>query len=264
MSLLIDQHPGGFFATCSIRLKNIICYFNANKRVPENLDSSALYEWYKIDGNNNDITFDYFDYYDMYDTIDYVKPIFYSIDDQFIDYSKLNYRDICPFVQKYFSLSAEIKENIVNLEDKYGINYDNTCILFYRGNDKQRETKLSGYTDYILYAKAIQSKSPTVIFMIQSDETEFIETMTAAFPNNSFYMKDEIRHMKSCNDTVDNTMRRDISKFSKFYLAITVVMSRCSYIVCGSGNCSFWIMFYRGNNNNVYQYLNGQWIIPHV
>ena len=28
------------------------------------------------------------------------------------------------------------------------------------------------------------------------------------------------------------------------------------YIVSTSGNCSKWMVFYRGNANNVYQYLN--------
>ena len=51
--------------------------------------------------------------------------------------------------------------------------------------------------------------------------------------------------------------------FSKYYLAITLIMSKCKYIICGSGNCSMWIMLYRGNNNNVYQNLNNKWLIKH-
>ena len=48
-------------------------------------------------------------------------------------------------------------------------------------------------------------------------------------------------------------------EFSKKYLAITIIMSRCQYIICGSGNCDIWIMFYRANNKNVIQNLNGTW-----
>jgi hypothetical protein len=47
--------------------------------------------------------------------------------------------------------------------------------------------------------------------------------------------------------------------FSKYYLAITIIMSKCKYVICGSGNCSIWIMLYRGNNKNVCQYLDGTW-----
>ena len=95
--------------------------------------------------------------------------------------------------------------------------------------------------------------------MIQSDETEFLEFMTNKFPNNSIYFKDEIRHMKKCNDTVDKKMNSQNYEFSKNYLAITMIMSKCKYIICGSGNCDIWIMLYRGNNSNVIQNLNGKW-----
>jgi hypothetical protein len=38
-------------------------------------------------------------------------------------------------------------------------------------------------------------------------------------------------------------------------------MAKCKYIICGSGNCSIWMMFYRGNCDNVYQFLKNKLII---
>ena len=146
------------------------------------------------------------------------------------------------------------------MEKKYDINYDNICVLFYRGNDKITETSLCEYDEYIKYANEILEKNPDTRFFIQSDETEFIERMTSLYPN-SFYFKDETRHMKKQNSTVDKLMRNNIDIFSKNYLAITMLMAKCKFIICGSGNCSIWIMFYRGNNKNVYQNLNSKWII---
>jgi len=122
--------------------------------------------------------------------------------------------------------------------------------LFYRGNDKITETKLPDYESYVNYANEILKKNPTILFLIQTDETEFIE----------YIMTHETRHMKKCNSTVDILFKEKNVDFSKYYLAITIIMSKCKYIVCGSGNCSIWIMLYRGNNNNVYQYLNDTWL----
>ena len=93
--------------------------------------------------------------------------------------------------------------------------------------------------------------NPNILFLIQSDETEFINFMSKQFKNNSFYFKDEIRHIQKCDTNVDILMQYTNYEFSKYYLAITVLMSKCKYIICGSGNCSIWIMLYRGNNNNV-------------
>ena len=84
--------------------------------------------------------------------------------------------------------------------------------------------------------------------------------MTKLFPNNSFYFKDEIRSINKCANTVDIIMKHLNNEFSKYYLGITIIMSKCNYIICGSGNCSQWIMYYRGNNNNTIQNLEGKWI----
>jgi len=259
IELLKIFHNSGFFSCCSMKLQIIIHYVNQHKKLPEVVDSSEQFAWYKINNSKRDITFDYFEHYDNYNVY-YNRYVNYSETYQYTDYSKLQYHSICPFITKYFSPSLEIKKMIENLEKKYNINYENTCVLFYRGNDKNTETAVCSYQEYISYAQKMINLHPNIVFLVQSDETEFIQKMTSLFPNNTFYMKDEIRHMSKCSNTVDKTMKDEIDKFSKYYLAITIMMSKCKYIVCGSGNCSIWIMFYRGNSNNVYQNLNGSWI----
>ena len=249
----------GFFSCCSVRLDRIITYFNTHKKLPLIVDSSSIFTLYKTH-SNNDITFDYFDDYNNHTNIIYEKEIDYNHDQQFMDYSKLKYDDVADFIKKYFSPSNNLKKYIAALEYKYNINYENTCVLFYRGNDKITETEISNYNDYIVYAQEVLTKNPNITFFIQSDETEFIKTMQLAFPNNSFVMEKETRHMSKCVSSVDFKIRTNIDKYSKLYLAITIVMSKCKYIICGSGNCSIWIMLYRGNNTNTYQYLKGKWL----
>ena len=39
------------------------------------------------------------------------------------------------------------------MEQKYNLEYDNICVLFYRGNDKQTETYIPCYNDIIERAK---------------------------------------------------------------------------------------------------------------
>jgi hypothetical protein len=190
-------------------------------------------------------------------------PINYDYGHQFLVYSNLKNNNIIPVVKKYFSPSLEIKNIITNMETKYNIDYKNVCVLFYRGNDKNTETTICSYDEYITIAKDILCKHPQIKFLVQSDETEFITEIMTTFPNNSFLFNDEIRHMNKCKSTVDICMNLENYKYSKYYLAITIIMSKCQYIICGSGNCSLWIMFYRENNNNVYQNLNGVWTINH-
>ena len=249
---IITSHNHGFFSCCSVILHNIIEYINSNKKLPLS-DSSNSFSWYKK--VNRDITYEYFE--NPIINNDKIKPIDYKESHQFINYSNLDY-NVTKIVEKYFTPSIQIKEIIHSMEAKYMIDYNNICVLFYRGNDKITETKLCEYNDYLIYANQIMCDNPNIVFLIQSDETEFIQFMTTRFPN-SFYFKDETRHMNKCNSTVDHVMHHTNNVFSKYYLAITIIMSKCKYIICGSGNCSIWIMLYRGNNTNVCQYLNGTW-----
>jgi hypothetical protein len=255
------NHNAGFFSCCSVKLTQIVDFINSNKKLPDTVDSSQQFKWYKNDKNKNkDITFDYFEKDDTITEVDIIHPINYHHSHQFKNYNDVDYKCITPLIRKYFSPSVEINEMVNNLEQKYNLQhrYENICVLFYRGNDKNTETKKCGYDEYLHYANQLLTKNQNIVFLIQSDETEFIEYMTNNF-KNSFYFTDEIRHMKKCNSTVDLKMSVQNYEFSKNYLAITIIMSKCNYIICGSGNCDIWIMFYRGNNKNVIQNLNGTW-----
>jgi hypothetical protein len=256
---VVCNHNSGFFSCCSVKLSFIISYINLNSKIPDYIDSSKQFDRYKNDPG--DITYDYFEHYDNTNNIIINSPINYHHTYQYKNYTDIDYKKIIPVINKYFFPSKQII-NIINfIQKKYNLEYDNICVLFYRGNDKNKETEICSYDEYLDYANLILKKNPNILFLIQSDETGFIEFMSKQFLNNSFYFKDEIRHMKKCNSTVDKIMQDKNYEFSKKYLAITIIMSKCKYIICGNGNCSIWIMLYRGNTKNVFQNLKGKWII---
>ena len=246
-------HNAGFFSCCSVRLSDIVNYINVHGKTPLEVDSSKQFKMYK-NNSDDDVTYDYFEHYDKINILIDNIHINYHWSYQFCDYSLLNYAKINPVLKKYFSPSKQINDIIENLTHKYMLDYDNICVLFYRGNDKITETFVNtNYNEYDKYINSIISTNPNIKFLIQSDETEFIERMIEILPNNSFYFKDEIRHMKRCNNTVDVILNENNYMFSKYYLAITFIMSKCGYVICNSGNCSIWITFFRGNNHNVFQ-----------
>ena len=210
-------------------------------------------------------SFNEIEYFKDYNSIDidgFDKNTSYHSDTQFTSYKKLDFNLYSPFIKKYFTPSNEINEIVEKIENKYQINtidYNNICVLFYRGNDKITETSIPTYDDIIIKAKEILNKKSNIKFLIKIDETEFIEKIQTEF-ENTFYFVDEIRHMKKCRNTVDRVYKDKNYEFSKYYLAITIIMSKCKYIICGSGNCSIWIVFFRGNANNICQNLNNKWL----
>ena len=258
-SNIIITHVAGFFSTCSVTLDSIIKYFNTNRKLPNNVDTSKAFNWYKTTNINKNIKSTYFkDNVDL--NIQYTQPIEYNHDYQFTKYKNIKYNTLTPFINKYFTPSDEILNINSDLKNKYNTNNMEICTLFYRGNDKARETKLPSYDEMKNKAFEVQKMNPSVVFFIQSDEKNFIDEMLKTF-KNAFHFKDDIRTISKSNTTVDLAFNKsDTFEFSKKYLAITLFMSETKHIICNSGNCSIWILLFRGNSNNVNQYLNGVWV----
>ena len=255
-------HGEGFFSCCSVILSDIVLYINQHGRLPIGVDSSDLFKMYKPLGEPRDITYDYFIHYNkQFETFEYTGPINYDWGWQFWYYTHLDFNKLTPLVRKYFSPNEDIQTIINAMEEKYGLkeNYDNICVLFHRGNDKKRETLLCEYSDMIQKSAEIKEHNREIKFLVQSDETEFIETLCELY-SGSLVFNDEIRHMKKCDNSVDKVFPQMNYQYSKYFLAIVIIMSRCKHIICGSGNISMWIAFYRGHVENFHQFFNGQWV----
>jgi isocitrate dehydrogenase kinase/phosphatase len=166
-----------------------------------------------------------------------------------------------PILQMYFQPSKEVREIIAEMEEKYQLvdRYDNICVLFYRGNDKITETPLCSYDDFFGKAREVERDNPGITFLIQSDETEFIERAKQEFPNH-IHFRDETRDIPKASTSVDRVFSNQNYEFSKKYLAITIIMSKCKHVVCGSGNCSLWIFFYRNHKERFHQFLDWRWV----
>lgn len=246
------KHEGGFFSCCSVRLYFLILFFNKYKELPRIFNTTGFYTWYKSN-TTRDITFDYFNDYNDGTNITYTNNIDYHEAYQYKNYKDLDLKSLSLFIKKYFTPN----ENIINIQNeiemKYNIDYENTCVLFYRGNDKATETRLPAFENYLKYANEILINNPNIKFLIQSDETNFLNYMTTKFPNNSFIFKDEIRHIYRLNTTVDKVKPETNYDYSLKYLAITLIMSKCKYVLCNTGNCSIWIVFFRNNTDNIIQ-----------
>jgi hypothetical protein len=252
--ILRIQSGEGFFSNCSVKLFDLILYFNATKKLPLFVDGSKQFDLYKCGKNKDDLTNVYFsNNFDL--NIDYKHPINFRENHQYIKYDSLPLGDLNPFVEKYFTPSETIQKDIRHIETKYCItNYENICVLFYRGNDKITEINLPSYETYITLAKQMFNENKNVKFLIQSDEKEFIDDMLTAFPVNSFYFKDETRVInKNSKLSVDKINMSSNFVYSQYFLAITIIMSKCKYVLCNSGNCSLWIALYKGHTDNLYQ-----------
>lgn len=252
--VIIESNYSGFFSNCNIILSRIIDFFNSYKELPNELITKDSFTIYKT--NNEDIYKLIFS--TNTDIIKYDKEIKFNdenFENQFSDYKLLKLNDVYPFFNKYFMLNNNVLENANLLLNKYNINTENEiCGVFYRGNDKVKETQKPSYSEFIIKAKELRLKNNNIKFIIQTDELEFLNTFIKEFPDSIFF--NEIPVIKSTHDTnvsrllIDNKTSHVIN-----FVSIIYIFSKLKYLITTSGNCEIFIVFYRNNTNNLFQYL---------
>lgn len=257
----IRDHNYGFFSCCSVRLHDIIQYFNLHKTLPDSVDSSTLYDMYKPKGKT-DITFDLFEHYNTQDIdIKYNGDLYIDINNfQFENYRNAPYRPIFPFVKKYFTPSVLILEKSKSFISEYNIDVDNCVAVYYRGTDKSNETKLGSYELYYQKLLEISDKFPNSQILLQTDTSQFIDFMRLKLGSNipiiinhtkNTYSSSGIHYLQTQNENYTEIQN---------LLAICLIISKCQSVIMSSGNVSTWIMHYREHPDNIHQYLNGNWI----
>jgi hypothetical protein len=256
---LIINHNAGFFSCCSIRLFQLIDFFNNKKKLPTRIDASKQFSFYKQNpfDENEDLNFLFFKHYNhVEETIEYIDNINYTWDDQFIPYKNIDIQKINFFIRKYFTLSDFIKNIITETEKKYEIDYENTISVCYRGNDKWRETKIAKYEDFFIKCDELNKKNQNCKFFLQTDELEFLKEFYKNFPNTFHLQEIPVIH-KNKDGVVHYTINpSNKPTFACDILKSIYMLSKSKHVITHSGNCGIWIYLFRNNVENFHQYLN--------
>jgi hypothetical protein len=249
--LLKVTHNAGFFSCQNVKLQKIIEFFNIYKKLPSKVDSSEQLIHYK--NSNIDITPLYFkiDNINIIEYKDNIKITDLDLEEQFSPYKNLNFQEICPFISKYFTFSDIVIKQVDILINKYQIDYNNTCSLFFRGNDKCKETTQPTYKEFV--DKAISVCDANTVFLIQTDEYEFLKYCIDNLKNVIFFK--EIPHIKSNPEACIGYILKDKETHTLYYLASVYIMSKCKNLITTSGNGEMFCVLTRGNSKNVYQFL---------
>jgi hypothetical protein len=120
------------------------------------------------------------------------------------------------------------------------------------------ETELAEYEEFFNKADEILQKNQDIKFLIQTDEIEFAEAFKQKFPN-SFWFHDLSMINHDPNSSVHHSLPRSKRKeHASYFLAAVLIMSKTKHIITYSGNCGLWAILYRGNAQNVHQYLKSK------
>jgi hypothetical protein len=251
---IVVDHDAGFFSCCTIRLMRIVQFYSKNKILPI-VDSSNQWSFYK--DSPGDITNLFFK--DIPDTKELDFEIGYykdGVDNELSPYSILDFKNLNFLIKKYFSPSEQVLNIYESLLEKYKIDYDKTIAVCYRGNDKHKETNLPSHLEMISKIDELVQENPDYKIFIQSDEVDFYESVLKKYPD-SIYINEIMKVRKNDSSPIQYLIPiGSRSNQAIIFLAILNIISNCSKIILNSGNVGMWISLYRGNSNDIHQYLN--------
>ena len=234
----------GIFSCCTVRLEKILEYFNHLHKTPFLVDSSEQFSDYK--NEDEDVSSELFAVNNEIHISWSGRPLHItnSLDEQqFSSYANLNFNDINPFIKKYFSPTALIKNAMNNLAHCSHFDPENTCVIRFRGTDKELETIQPSYEEMLRKALALKASHPNLRFAVQTDESKFRQYIFDALGDACFL----VEHAEQNN-------YRSSQNYINFYASI-LLLSKSKFIITTSGNGELWMMLFRGHTNGVSQYL---------
>lgn len=248
------NHVAGFFSCCTVRLQSIINFYNENGYLP-NVDSKKQWEWYADEQhriNDIDLTYEFFNKNEVTDYLKCDKLIFSTDDseDQFSDYSKINFKELSGIVDLYFEPSFKIKTIISDVFFK-NFNPDESISVFYRGNDKTRETNIPSYDDVLDKLDDIYEGEDIIV---QTDDVNFYKKISSLYDVKVLYDSPMLNSIDNCVSKM--IVDGDRLMYAILFLASVYTQSQSKKIITNSGNIGMWLALYRGNTYGFYQYLN--------
>lgn len=247
---LTITHNSGFFSNCSIGLYGIVQYFNYYKRLPKVVDFSKTFQHFRSELDANPYQLFFQQYADV--DIEYSENINFKALSIF-DYRHESFEQIRPFVQRYFSPSVAVQEKVEVLMHKWRVEPEKTIAVCYRGTDKHRDTGLATFDDFIKKAQMFQQKYPNYHILVQTDQAQFWDAAVAELKN--VYRFSETPFTQSNKVMHEIISSADKIEWTQWFIAATIVVSRCAFVVNHSGNVGRWICLYRQNAQNMSQYM---------
>lgn len=249
-------HNAGFFSNMTIRLQELFIYMKQHNCFPDDIDSSSQFQFFKS-LSHEDVSKYYIKHNDIEIPCvipDIAKHDCMSI--QFDDYSKIDFENITPILNKWFDLGDMVKNKKEQLKEKYNLN--EYIGVFYRGNDKRIEMELPTYDNFINKIKEIRAIEPNLPIYTLPDECSFLKELKNNFDNVIAFEE------TPCIDKPDSCMMFEMpinkrSEYGAIYNASVSLMSESKYLITHSGNGGLWAALYRGNSNNLYQIHNNKW-----
>lgn len=247
---LFLTHNAGFFSCASVALNSVV------KKPPSSISARfgmRLYKKHLFD----DPWSDYFN-----------KPIFGEnnknspsgvvIMNNAVDewwryrYSDLPLEEIQSFLNTYFTPSKKVLNKMQMLIDEHNINLSTSIGIHYRGTDKAEELNLVDVDEYFVRIGEILADKPIHKIILQTDDYFVFQQFLNKYGEKLIAIDRPISsplgvglHYLGKRNPIEDTIK---------FFSISLILSKCDYLITHTGNGALWENLYRGNGNNVTQF----------
>lgn len=225
--------------------------------VPEKVKFSKSCYWYKPNPDQ-DIYPVFFtpntDIKDLPLNKDLYIPFTNRIRDTLHYYSFSDYNKI---IKRYFNPSNLVLKFQNQFIEKYNIDFNNTIVIYYRGTDKRREIFLASPEKYLLVANKILKSNPSYKVLVQTDQTSVKKYFKDQLKDNIITIDELLTTDETkvgCHPIIKGNSSIDETKHAVMLDAVIRCISKCKYVIGGSGAVNVAINLYRGTHNNMYRF----------
>ena len=166
-------------------------------------------------------------------------------------YDRLNFFELNKVIRSYFELSKVCKVQVDFFVEKYGIDFNRTLTVCYRGTDKHIEILPTSIDSYISHIDTFLERDPGLRVLIQTDQKQVRDALSARFPDNSFYIEE--MPVTISDMVMHKIVKQKKEDFALNLLSVTWIMSQSRFLITHTGNVAFWSILFRGNCEGVIQ-----------
>ncbi len=246
------QHDAGFFSMITVSISDCIAA----------LKKHGIYCSVKFDNSMKQFREDCFidpaERFFCASAIDALPPLIdFDWRGAHVAYGALDLAALKQWADFLFPYSSNVYRLYYSIVKKYNFDAQNTIALVYRGTDKGTEVTLASPDAYIERADFLMQQNASLRLLVQTDQQQVRDTILERFGNRVFFFE-EMPVTKGTTVLHNIGLEKEfgITKplFGDLLLAVTLVLSKCKYLITHTGNLSFWIAVQRGHVNGVTQF----------
>lgn len=249
--ILKRKDKAGFFSSCSLSLYKIIDFIKKNKKIPNvEFEEFAIYKEKREDNlykyifkeNINDLN------------IEEITEIKFNLLANNCFYKDSDSVKLNQLIERWFCPNDEIQRIKNNFIVDTDINFSSALSIYFRGTDTQLDRGICCYNVFVNKVRHLINNKEIKQILLQTDDKMFQDYILSSDLNIPILTIKEIKPIYS-NVGFHFKIKRNKIKHIKDMVAVTLLMSECKYNLCNASNLSRWILLYKKEKENFYQFL---------